>query len=110
MTTNCTHEVLPLTAPIAVRCEDCGQLMPYVPEPAGEPIVLTGTSAMFKSDYDKLLATRAAERMARKSDACWEHRSAQHDCPNCPVEITVHGPDGGVSMSVERIHELGADC
>jgi len=83
MTTNCTHEVLPLTAPIAVRCEDCGQLMPYVPEPAGEPIVLTGTSAMFKSDYDKLLATRAAERMARKSDACWEHRSAQHDCPNC---------------------------
>jgi hypothetical protein len=57
--------------------------MPYVPEPAGEPIVLTGTKAMYKSDYDKLLNERAARRMARESDACWDHRTARSDCPNC---------------------------
>jgi len=82
-TTTCTHEVLPLSAPIAVRCEDCNKLMPYVPEPFGEPIVLTENGAYAKSDYDLLLATRAAERMARKEDACMEHRSVRQDCPNC---------------------------
>ena len=25
----CTHEVLPLSAPIATRCPDCDQLRPY---------------------------------------------------------------------------------
>ena len=50
----CTHEVLPLTAPIAVRCDDCNQLRPYVPEPAKDSIVLTGSNAMFKSEWDLL--------------------------------------------------------
>jgi hypothetical protein len=81
--TKCTHEVLTLSAPIAVRCEDCGELKPYVPEPAGEDLVLTGTTVMYKSEYDQLVQRRAAERMGRKEDACWEHRSAQRDCPNC---------------------------
>ena len=57
-TTPCTHEILPLTAPLAMRCPDCDQLAPYVPEPAREPIVLTGTGAMFKSEYDALLSQR----------------------------------------------------
>ena len=83
MAQNCTHEVLPLTAPIAQRCEVCNKLMPLVPASFGEPIVLTDHGAYAKSDYDKLVNERAAQRMARKSDACWEHRSAQQDCPNC---------------------------
>jgi hypothetical protein len=52
----CTHEVLPLSAPIAQRCEDCNKLMPYVPEPFGEPIVLTDHGAYAKSEYDRLQA------------------------------------------------------
>lgn len=30
-----------------------------------------------------LLNRRAAERMARESDACMEHRTSRPDCPRC---------------------------
>lgn len=35
----CTHEVLTLSAPIAMRCSECGLLRPYEPEPTPEWLV-----------------------------------------------------------------------
>jgi hypothetical protein len=36
-----------------------------------------------KVSEHELITRRMAERMARESDACMEHRVTRPDCPNC---------------------------
>ena len=55
----CTHEVLPASAPIATRCDECGQLKPYEPPKASDygiegPIYLTENGAYTESAYRAL--------------------------------------------------------
>jgi benzoyl-CoA-dihydrodiol lyase len=81
-----------------------------------------------KRQWDEKVAERAAEAAARSSrpagaqgisltplrrtetaDAItYEHVEARLDRERGLVEITVHGPSGGVPESLERVHELGA--
>ena len=82
-----------------------------------------------KRQWDEKVAERAgaaAERSTRPTDARgitlaplrreetadgvrYRHVEARFDRDRGLVEITVHGPQGDVPATVERIHELGAD-
>jgi benzoyl-CoA-dihydrodiol lyase len=81
-----------------------------------------------KRQWDETVAERAAEaaaRSTRPADAHgvelpplqrdesadglrYQHVEARYDRANGIVEITVHGPEGDVPDTVERVHELGA--
>ncbi|GAA0905168.1 2,3-epoxybenzoyl-CoA dihydrolase [Pseudonocardia zijingensis] len=81
-----------------------------------------------KRQWDETVAERAAEaaaRSARPADARgvdlpqlqreetpdglrYQHVEARYDRDGGIVEITVHGPEGHVPDTVERVHELGA--
>ncbi|TQM38391.1 2,3-epoxybenzoyl-CoA dihydrolase [Pseudonocardia cypriaca] len=81
-----------------------------------------------KRQWDETVAKRAEEvaaRSTRPADAVgielpplqreespdglrYEHVDARYDRENGLVEITVHGPEGDVPDTVERVHELGA--
>ncbi|HLU59219.1 MAG TPA: 2,3-epoxybenzoyl-CoA dihydrolase [Pseudonocardia sp.] len=81
-----------------------------------------------KRQWDETVAERAAEAAARSSRPAdargielpplqrdetadglrYQHVEARYDRAGGIVEITVHGPDGDVPDTVERIHELGA--
>jgi benzoyl-CoA-dihydrodiol lyase len=82
-----------------------------------------------KRNWDETVAERAAAAAARSSrpsgargvplpplrreetaeGIAYRHVSAVFDRPQGLVEITVHGPEGDVPDTVERVHELGAD-
>ncbi len=82
-----------------------------------------------KRQWDEKVAERAAEAAARSNRPHgrrgialtplrreetadrirYRHVEAHLDRDRGLVEITVHGPEGGVPDTVERIHELGAD-
>jgi benzoyl-CoA-dihydrodiol lyase len=81
-----------------------------------------------KRQWDETVAERAAEaaaRSTRPADARgvelpplqreetedglrYQHVEARYDRAGGIVEITVHGPEGDVPDTVERVHELGA--
>jgi benzoyl-CoA-dihydrodiol lyase len=81
-----------------------------------------------KRQWDETVAERAAEaaaRSTRPADAQgvelpplqreesadglrYQHVEARYDRAGGIVEITVHGPEGDVPDTVERVHELGA--
>jgi benzoyl-CoA-dihydrodiol lyase len=81
-----------------------------------------------KRQWDETVAQRAEEvaaRSTRPADAVgielpplqreerpdgvrYQHVDARYDRENGLVEITVHGPEGDVPDTVERVHELGA--
>jgi benzoyl-CoA-dihydrodiol lyase len=81
-----------------------------------------------KRQWDETVAERAAEaaaRSTRPADAQgielpplqreetadglrYQHVEARYDRADGIVEITVHGPEGDVPDTVERVHELGA--
>lgn len=51
----CNKEVVPITAPIAIRCDDCNQLHPYEPEPWPHgPIYLTEHGAYTEAEYHRV--------------------------------------------------------
>jgi benzoyl-CoA-dihydrodiol lyase len=81
-----------------------------------------------KRQWDETVAERAAEAAARSNRPAdargielpplqreetadglrYRHVEARYDRPGGLVEITVHGPEGDVPDTVERVHELGS--